>query len=88
VLLDDVEFFFDELVGNIECRAAAVGARVRAELVLLGFEVTGQRFAPGRLRLPLRRPLGAGLFGRLGAGLERAPLFVLDDGRWLWRGRG
>ena len=86
MLLDDVELLFAELVGDIQGRAAARGASVGPQFVLLGLEVAGERLTPGGLRLLLRRLLRRGLLGRLGSLLECAPLFALDDGwRWLRR---
>ena len=54
VLLGDVKLLLDELVDDVQGSAAAPGARVGAELVLLGFEVAWDRLAPGGLRLLLR----------------------------------
>ena len=75
-----MELLFDELVDNVQGSAAALAARIGAELVLFGFEVAGDRLAPRGPRLLLRRRLGGGLVRGLGPLLESTPGFSLDDG--------
>ena len=53
--------------------------------MLLGLEVARKRLAPSRLGLRLRRALGHGLVGRLGALFERALLLPFHNGRWHGR---
>ena len=55
--------------------------------MLLGLEVSWQRFASGRLCLLFRRGPRLRLFGRLWALVESVPLGAFDDGRCGWRQR-
>lgn len=66
---------------HVEDRLAAIGARARAQLVLLGLEMARDRLAPRRLRLRLRLRLFRHLLGSRRTLLEGAPSFALDGRR-------